>query len=890
MDCLTSVGEAIRIIKILLQQFKDISPETNSNRLFLINKMKKDRVQPYPNFCSTAIYPSITNPNFVAELLHYCRAAFAVYGSYESRYTLNHDPFQLPTMNADKIRKQASRYYKHRNHRFGPTANGKEARNTFELNTFSAAMGVSPLDTLYFTTVARYFMPCAAIYLDHRRYEIVVAIRGSYSMADMVTDIFCLSTEYLAPPEKFELLVKASSRDKFVTDLDTETAVQQRTNVEGILTLQPQVYVQSQALKRTKKTPKTAKQHSLKASKASKVHRVDLDKGMNSRVSPPYNPVVDSMFVSTSNLPEDKKKRYQMLHRKLKSKDLLIKPITESTKYYGHAGIYAAAAYIYHDTYKILRDTLEKYPNYYLTLTGHSLGGSVSMLMGWFWSYHIPYQRIKVIGFCSPPCGNKTLCDLLSSYGFINVCMQSDFGPRIGPKGFLYAFRRLGLLSEISKRRHLRKEFAGERNRKKNKKEAVQLQRISLAVPEDRHVTCANLPRLDQPPVMATDSDNDGPSKCAILGSPPIEHISSTPVHLKSSRITQSTGGLRRDIVLSGDYLSIGAMDHDLPDTMLCRSSYKAYDPRATVGSTPNPLSTELSEYCPIRDSRYLRSGVEIVEEVPAEFIEAVSERLADFNLIKIEDSGSTAEFSGISDISNSFSDTTTTSPDSEPCSLPKAEIIHESELGIWVPGSELATSFAITNTSITESTDTISAEIKDGDADAVEKFKKIVTGELKRLKDMTDEELKQEYTTFTMDYTCPDEDINTYVPGIQYVISFNYGTKIASLKDFLERQKEVGVENYSILRIFSAPPEIFNELIFDAEMFDHHLLIYQWILLLYYNMLGVYLPLPLNYNSGGPVKKYPIIYRSETDSSPEKQEGHERHKNLRKNDPRNVD
>lgn len=869
MDCLTSVGEAIRIIKILLQQFKDISSETNSNRLFLINKMKKDRVQPYPNFCSTSIYPSITNPNFVAELLHYCRAAFAVYGSYESRYTLNHDPFQLPTLNADKIRKQAARYYKHRNRRFGPTANGKEARNTFELNTFSAAMGVSPLDTLYFTTVARYFMPCAAIYLDHRRYEIVVAIRGSYSMADMVTDIFCLSTEYTAPPEKLELLVKASSRDKFVTDIDTETAVRQRTNVEGILSLQPRTYVQSQALRKTKKTPK---QHAPKASHA----RPDRNKNLH--ISPPYSPVADSMSISTSSLPEDKKKRYQMLRRKLKSKDLLIKPITEFTKYYGHAGIYAAAAYIYHDTYKILLDTLEKYPNYYLTLTGHSLGGSVSMLMGWFWSHHIPYQRIKVIGFCSPPCGNKTLCDLLSSYGFINVCMQSDFGPRIGSKGFLYAFRRLGLLSEISKRRHLRKKFAAARSQKKNKKDPVQLQKISLAVPEDKHATCTNLPRLDQPPIMATDSDNDGSSKCVIPGSPPAEHISSSPTRRKSSRITRSIEKLPRNIVLSGDYLSIGAIEHRPSEAVLCRSSYKAYDPRATIGSTPNPLSAELSEYCPIPDSRCLRSGVDIIEEVPTEFMEAVSERLAEFNLIKIEDCASTEEFSGVSDITNSFSASSTTTPDSGSSSLPKNEVIHESELGVWVPGSELATSFAITNTSVTGSTDSVSTEAKDEDVDAMQKFKKIFTGELKRLKDMSDEELKQEYTTFTMDYSCPDEDINTYVPGIQYIISFNYGNKIASLKDLLERQKEVGVENYSVLRIFSAPPEIFNELIFDSEMFDHHLLIYQWILLLYYNMLGVYLPLPLTYTSGGPVKKYPIIYRSETDSPPEKHNAHDKH------------
>lgn len=114
------------------------------------------------------------------------------------------------------------------------------------------------------------------------------------------------------------------------------------------------------------------------------------------------------------------------------------------------------------------------------------------------------------------------------------------------------------------------------------------------------------------------------------------------------------------------------------------------------------------------------------------------------------------------------------------------------------------------------------------------------------------------------MDYACPDEDINTYVPGIQYVISFNYGNKISTLKDLVKRQKELGVENYSVLRIFSAPPEVFNELIFDSEMFDHHLLIYQWILLLYYNLLDVYLPIPLGYTTGGPVKKYPIIYRSE--------------------------
>ncbi|EFO63650.1 Hypothetical protein GLP15_198 [Giardia lamblia P15] len=856
MDCLTSVGEAIRIVRLLIQHFKDISPETNSNRLFLINKMKRDRVQPYPNFCSSSIYPSITNSNFVAELLHYCRAAFAVYGSYESRYTLNHDPFKLPTLNAGRIRKQASRYYKHRNRRFGPTLNGKCAKNTFELNTFSAAMGVSPLDTLYFTTRARYFMPCAAIYLDHRRYEIVVAIRGSYSLADMVTDIFCLSTEYIAPPERFELLVKASSRDKFVTNIDTETAVQQRTNVEGILSLQPRTYVQSQTLKKTKKTAK------IRASKASHM-KSGKDKAVH--ISSLYSPIADNMTLCTPGMTEEKKKRYQTLRRKLKSKDLLIKPITDFTKYYGHAGIYAAAAYIYHDTYKILRDTLEKYPNYYLTLTGHSLGGSVSMLMGWFWSYHIPYQRIKVIGFCSPPCGNKSLCDLLSSYGFINVCMQSDFGPRISTKGFLFAFRRLGLLSEISKRRHLRKEFADARHQKKKKKASpASLSSISLAVPTNKHVTCGVVSMLDQPPILITDSDNDGSSKCAAPGSPATESATPTPVHIKGFRTNRNTEKLPRNILSTGDYLSIGAVEHNPSDVILSRSSYKAYDPKAPVPSTPNPLFTDISEYCPVRDSYCLRTGVDFTEKMPVELVEAVSERLIECNLVKSDDSSSTEDFSGITDVFTSFSESSTTTPISEPSVLPKNEFITESELGVWVPGSELATSFAVTNFSVTESTDAASPETKDESTDAMQRFKKIFAGELKRLKEMSDKELKQEYTAFTMDYSCPDEDINTYVPGIQYVISFNYGNKISTLKDLIKRQKELGVENYSVLRIFSAPPEIFNELIFDSEMFDHHLLIYQWILLLYYNLLGVYLPIPLTYTSGGPVKKYPIICRSE--------------------------
>lgn len=856
MDCLTSVGEAIRIVRLLIQHFKDISPETNSNRLFLINKMKRDKVQPYPNFCSSSIYPSITNPNFVAELLHYCRAAFAVYGSYESRYTLNHDPFKLPTLNASRIRKQASRYYKHRNRRFGPTLNGKCAKNTFELNTFSAAMGVSPLDTLYFTTKARYFMPCAAIYLDHRRYEIVVAIRGSYSLADMVTDIFCLSTEYTAPPEKFELLVKASSRDKFVTNIDTETAVQQRTNVEGILSLQPRTYVQSQMLKKTKRATKT---------RASKTSHMKSGKDKAFHNPPLHSPIIDNMTLYTPGMTEEKKNRYQMLRRKLKSKDLLIKPITEFTKYYGHAGIYAAAAYIYHDTYKILRDTLEKYPNYYLTLTGHSLGGSVSMLMGWFWSYHIPYQRIKVIGFCSPPCGSKSLCDLLSSYGFINICMQSDFGPRISTKGFLFAFRRLGLLSEISKRRHLRKEFADARHQKKKKKaSSASLSNISLAVPTSRHVTCGVVSGLDQPPILITDSDNDGSSKCAAPGSSATESATPTPVHVKGSRTDRNTEKLPRNILSTGDYLSIGAVEHNPSDAILSRSSYKAYDPKVPVSPTPNPLSADISEYCPVRGSHSLRTGADFIEKAPTELIEAVSERLIECNLVKLDDSSSTEEFSRITDIFTSFSESSTATPSSEPSVLPNNEFITESELGVWVPGSELATSFAVTNFSVTESTDVASPEIRDESTDAVQKLKKIFAGELKKLKEMSDKELKQEYTAFTMDYACPDEDINTYVPGIQYVISFNYGNKISTLKDLVKRQKELGVENYSVLRIFSAPPEVFNELIFDSEMFDHHLLIYQWILLLYYNLLDVYLPIPLGYTTGGPVKKYPIIYRSE--------------------------
>lgn len=259
-----------------------------------------------------------------------------------------------------------------------------------------------------------------------------------------------------------------------------------------------------------------------------------------------------------------------------------------------------------------------------------------------------------------------------------------------------------------------------------------------------------------------------------------------------------------------------------------------------------------------------MRTGADFIEKAPTELIEAVSERLIECNLVKLDDSSSTEEFSRITDIFTSFSESSTATPSSEPSVLPNNEFITESELGVWVPGSELATSFAVTNFSVTESTDVASPEIRDESTDAVQKLKKIFAGELKRLKEMSDKELKQEYTAFTMDYACPDEDINTYVPGIQYVISFNYGNKVSTLKDLVKRQKELGVENYSVLRIFSAPPEVFNELIFDSEMFDHHLLIYQWILLLYYNLLDVYLPIPLGYTTGGSVKKYPIIYRSE--------------------------
>lgn len=148
--------------------------------------------------------------------------------------------------------------------------------------------------------------------------------------------------------------------------------------------------------------------------------------------------------------------------------------------------------------------------------------------------------------------------------------------------------------------------------------------------------------------------------------------------------------------------------------------------------------------------------------------------------------------------------------------------------------------------------------------------------GEMTKLKSMTDDELKHEYTSFVMNYTCPDEDINTYVLGIQYVIAFNYGNKVKSFRELRMRQKELGVERYSTLRMFSAPPEIYNELIFDGEMFDHHLLIYQGILLLYYNMLNVYSPIPWGYTRGGQVKTYPIVYRMGSALGAAKREGKE--------------
>lgn len=757
MDQLTSLTDAMRAVRIAFRQFKEVRSETHRNRLFLLKRMGADRVQSFPNRLSPEEYPTLMAPGFVAELLRYCRAAYAVYGSYETRYTMNHLDWQLPSFNSGLIRKQARRYYKARDRLFGRSLEGLRARNLYELKVFAASVSVEPQDVIQFTTLAKYFMPCTAVYLDHRSYEIVVAIRGSYALADFVTDLFCVPTVFQSPPERFELLIKESARNSFILDLDAESMVSCSTKGIDKLARKSTNYVTSQDIKKKKRREKDAQWRRSKALVLSPQYGETRERNTEAekfiRANSLSNLVSEQLY-SSSPVPErsspdgcdpeyDMASRTRRSSRKrvrLQSDAILIHPVTRDTKYFGHAGIYAAAAYVYHDTHALLLDYLARYPNYYLTFTGHSLGGSVAALLGWFWSSLIPRERIRVVSFSGPPCASPVLNKLFQDNGFINVSLQNEFGPRIGSRNVLFAFRRLGLLSEILRRRQVNQTIKSTR--------LVRRAETFFDISQQHFATDAQI-------YPAARKRQTQMHLCTLNASPVMTEPGTLLVMKKANKKKVPTQLKDIEVRRTRQRDTIKEEAEDGPE------------PPKHEGRGPDGLSS------PIPEGEERFDGEDI-------------------------------------------------DPDAIALKITQMASLEESR---------------------TDTTDTEDSDVSEGewyvDPIAIQRFRDLYDSQLVELSRMEDKVLTWEYTQYRLNYVCPAFDLEIFPPGIQYVIAFAFGNEVVSFKELRERNLRRGVPQQPALRLFQAPLFAFDELLFNKEMFAHHLLIYQGILLLQYNLHG---------------------------------------------------
>ncbi|TNJ27078.1 Lipase [Giardia muris] len=737
MDQLTSLTDAMRAVRIAFQQFKEVRSETHRNRLLLLKRMGADRVQGFPNRLSPEEYPTLSAPGFVAELLRYCRAAYAVYGSYETRYTMNHTDWQLPSFNSGLIRKQARRYYKARDRLFGRSLEGIRARNLYELKVFAASVSVDPQDVIQFTTAAKYFMPCTAVYLDHRSYEIVVAVRGSYAFADFVTDLFCVPTVFQSPPERFEMLIKESARNAFILDLDAESMVSCSTKGIDKLARKSTNYVTSQDIKkktarwRRSKDPILTPQYGGTRERNAEVEKFIRANSLSSLVSEQlYSSSPTSQRSPPDDIVDASKAKRSRKRVRLQSDDILIHPVTQDTKYFGHAGIYAAATYVYHDTHTLLLDYLARYPNYYLTFTGHSLGGAVAALLGWFWINLIPRERIRVISFSGPPCASPALNKLFQDNGFINISLQNEFGPRIGSRNVLFAFRRLGLLSEILRRKQVNQTIKSTR--------LVRRAETFFDISQQHFAT-------DVQVYPAAQKRQSQTHFCTLNASPVMTNPGTLLVMKKVSK--KNTPTQLRDVEVKPARRkgTIGEEAEDGP--RLHRNEGRAVD----------GLSSSISECCD--------------DDMDPDSI-----------AIKIAQMASFEE-----------SQTDTEESDEE-----------------W-----------------------------NIDPIVLQRFRDLYDSQLVELGRMDDKILTWEYTQYRLNYVCPAFDLEIFPPGTQYVISFTFGNDVISFKELRERNQREGVPQRPALRLFQAPLYAFDELLFNREMFAHHLLIYQGILLLQYNLHG---------------------------------------------------
>jgi len=107
---------------------------------------------------------------------------------------------------------------------------------------------------------------------------------------------------------------------------------------------------------------------------------------------------------------------------------------------YVHDGFYGAYQAVQNTIRSTVRTLLKQYPSYTVSVTGHSLGGALSIFcaMDLVSQRIIPSNRISVINFGQPRVGNKNFADYFNSQNVFvaRVTNQRDIVPHV-PMRFL---------------------------------------------------------------------------------------------------------------------------------------------------------------------------------------------------------------------------------------------------------------------------------------------------------------------------------------------------------------------------------------------------------------------------------------------------------------------
>lgn len=101
---------------------------------------------------------------------------------------------------------------------------------------------------------------------------------------------------------------------------------------------------------------------------------------------------------------------------------------------------------LYHRIYEQMNTLIRYYPDYDIFITGHSAGGALATLLGYFLSKDMPAKAIHVVTFASPRVGNYAFkMDFMSRSNLIHnrIINKSDIVPVVPFFGYYHVGHKI---------------------------------------------------------------------------------------------------------------------------------------------------------------------------------------------------------------------------------------------------------------------------------------------------------------------------------------------------------------------------------------------------------------------------------------------------------------